>query len=190
MKPTEHGHAHHSDAEMHNADVAHEHSDIDIRAILMSGVGLVVIGVAVALLMWGMFVGLERYARSNDPQLSPVAQPAGQLPPEPRLLTNEFEQLRQTREAEAKVLNGYGWTDQATGVAHVPIEEAKKLLVERGVPARAGAPVDPRLGTYAPAMGEASGGRMLGAPLDAPGAQPGAKPATPPPAAPHGAGGH
>ena len=158
------GHHSHGADEMHNADVAHEHSDINVRSILMFLGGLVVVAVAVAVLMWGMFIGLERYAVSTDPQLSPVAQPGGQLPPEPRLLTNEPQQLQKTRDAEMKALHGYGWTDQAAGVAHMPIEEAKKLILQRGVPVRAGQPVNPRLGTNAPSMGESSGGRVLGPP--------------------------
>ena len=174
-----HGHHHHSADEMHNEDVAHEHSDINVRAILMFTGGLAAVTALVFVLMWGLFNGLERYAASNDPQLSPVAQQGGQLPPEPRLLTNEPEQLRRTREAENKLLQNYGWADQAAGVAHISIEDAKKKIVERGLPVRPGDTLDTRFGTNAPAMGEASGGRMLGAPMGeqraiAPKLQPGA----------------
>ena len=33
-----------------------------------------------------------------------------------------------------RTLEGYGWVDQPGGVARIPIEEAKKLLFERGLP--------------------------------------------------------
>ncbi len=35
-------------------------------------------------------------------------------------------------------LDGYGWTDQAQGVARVPIARAMALIVQEGLPARAG----------------------------------------------------
>jgi hypothetical protein len=35
-------------------------------------------------------------------------------------------------------LNGYGWVDRDAGVVHIPIDEAMRLMVERGVPAREG----------------------------------------------------
>ena len=42
----------------------------------------------------------------------------------------------------------------------MPIDEAKKLIVQHGLPVRAsGAVEDAAIGTHAPAYGEASGGR-------------------------------
>ena len=56
---------------MHNDDVAHEHSDINIRAILMScGVVFVVCSVT-ASLMYVLFWRLEKQAATRDPKLSP-----------------------------------------------------------------------------------------------------------------------
>ncbi len=144
-----------------NEEVQHEHSDINVRAVLMFGAGVIVVTVVCQVLMWVLFGVLERQAASNDPQLSPLAIPAGKLPPEPQLQTNEPAGLAKFRATEAQTLEGYGWVDQPLGVARMPIAEAKKLLVERGLPVRAGAPLDSRVGTHAPAMGEASGGRLV-----------------------------
>lgn len=160
--PGRQSHGHHDPSDMHNEDVAHEHSDINIRAVLGFATGLALVTGVVFVLIWAVFTGLERYAASNDPQLSPLAAPAGQMPPEPRLLTNEPARLADVRAEESKRLHSYGWADQAAGVAHIPIEDAMKKIAERGLPTRAGAPADPRLGTMAPAMGESSGGRVLG----------------------------
>jgi hypothetical protein len=171
MKPTDpvrpaagttpHAHGHDS-SDLHNVDVDHEHTDINIRAVLGFATGLAVVVVAVVFLMILTFNGLERNAASNDPQLSPHAVPAGQEPPEPRLLTNEPANLEKWRKGEAEQLQGYGWVDQAGGVARIPIDEAKKKLIERGLPTRPNAATDQRLGTWAPAMGESSSGRVLG----------------------------
>jgi hypothetical protein len=159
---TQHAHGHHDPEDLHNADVDHEHSDINIRAVLGFATGLVAVTIGVFFLMALTFNGLERNAASNDPQLSPLAVQPGQDPPEPRLLTNEPANLEKMRRGEAEQLHGYGWVDQAGGVARIPIDEAKKKLIERGLPTRPDVPEDPRLGTWAPAMGESSSGRVLG----------------------------
>ena len=67
--------------------------------------------------------------------------------------------LQQQRDKEQKVLHGYGWVNQGAGVARMPIDEAKKLILERGLPVREGEDVSPTLGTRLPARGESSGGR-------------------------------
>jgi hypothetical protein len=156
---------HYSDAEMHNPDVAHEEADINIRTVLMFAGGLAVIVVISALLMGLLFRVLSSQAAANDPQVSPLAPPSGQSPPAPNLMTDEPASLRKFQAEEAKNLEGYGWMDQQAGVARLPIAEAKKLIVQRGLPVRAtGAVEDPRTGTSAPAYGEASGGRTIGVP--------------------------
>jgi hypothetical protein len=168
------GVAHHYTAEeMHNEDVAHEHSDINIRAIVWSAVVLAAVGIGAAILMYFLFNFFEREAKSRDPKLSPLALPAVQMPtttnatpefgdaPEPRLLTNEPTYLRDIRQREQQILRGYGWVDQGGGVTRIPIDEAKKLLLERGLPVRPEPVTDPRVGTHAPAYGEPSSGRTI-----------------------------
>ena len=153
---------HYTDAEMHNPDVAHEEADVDIRTVLSFAGGLTVVVLVSAALMWLMFQMLEAQAARNDPQLSPLALPAGQQPPAPRLLQHEPETLLKFRMEETKKLEGYGWVDEKAGIARVPIEEAKKLIVQHGLPVRAsGAAEDPRIGTHAAAYGGASGGRTI-----------------------------
>lgn len=160
-----------ADGPLHNEDVAHEHTDINVRAIVMFIVVLSAVTAVAAAAMYGLFIILERQAAKNDPPRSPVAAPVSQVPastttspwfgnaPGPRLLTNEPWALRERRAEEQKRLHGYGWVDESGGIVHMPIDEAKKLLLQRGLPARAGAPPDPRLGTRAGAMSDASSGR-------------------------------
>jgi len=159
-QPLEAGH-HYTDEEMHNEDVAHEQSDVNIRTLLAFAGALVLVVAFSAALMYGLFVALEKQAEKRDPQISPVAAPAGQPPQGPRLLTNEPQNLRRFREEETGKLEGYGWMNQSEGLARVPIDLAKKLVVQHGLPSRAGAAADETLGTYAPASGESSGGRMI-----------------------------
>jgi hypothetical protein len=44
------------------------------------------------------------------------------------------------RRQEDAVLSGYGWVDKNAGTVRIPIEEAMRLTVERGLPSRADAP--------------------------------------------------
>ena len=145
---------------MHNPDVAHEHSDVNVRAVLMFAAGMATLVIVCVLIIRVVFGVFSRQAAAADPHLSPLAAPAGQLPPGPNLLTDERGNLARFRAEEAKTLDTYGWMDQQAGVVRVPIAEAKKLLLQRGLPVRT-EPVGPLAGTNAPAMGEASGGRTI-----------------------------
>ena len=183
---SQHGHAEHDG--LYNEDVAHEHADVNVRAVLMFCLGLVVVVGVVQVAMWGFFNLLERQAVQNDPVVSPLAVPAGRLPPEPRLLTDEPGNLRQIKADEEQILRGYGWVDQNAGAARIPIDEAKKKLMQQGLPVRPEGPVDALMGTSLPARGESSSGRVITAKPQENAAQPAQAPA--PAAAPHKSGGH
>jgi len=196
MKPTDHAHgSHHDPAELHNDDVAHEHSDINVRAVITATVVVAAVCLATAALMWLLFRYFESEAVARDPKVSPLAAPATQMPPttlespafggapEPRLLTDEPRNLQQERGRATDVLQGYGWVDEKSGVARIPIEEAKKLIAERGLPVRPEPVQDPLMGSRLPTRGESSSGRVITHPPAAP-SEPTSAPAAPAPAAP------
>jgi len=195
------------DDPLHNEDIDHEHRDVNLKAVIASAIVLAAVAVASQVAMWLLFAVFESQAATRDPQLSPLTRPPVEMPNNtrespfftpnvggPQLMTNEPRGLADARGAEEKRLQGYGWVNQAGGVA---IEEAKKLLRERGVPVREGGAVAPDLGTRLPAHGEASGGRVITTPSGQPSTAPEAAPAPAPgekhegaPAAkPHGPGG-
>jgi hypothetical protein len=148
---------------LHNPGVAHEHDDVNVRGLIAFAAGLAIVTAGVALLMYGVFEGLEYLAKGRDPELSPLAVPAGQEPPAPKLLLDEPLELRLFQAREAQALAG---GPDETGAPRMSIEDAMRQIAAEGLPARA-EPVDPRTGTGAPSMGESSGGRMLGAPRNA-----------------------
>ncbi len=167
-----------SDA-LHNEDVAHEHSDVNVRAVLVFIVVLSLVCLVAGAAMLGVFHVLEGQAAKEDPILSPLATPAGQQPPEPRLLTNEPANLEKQRAKERDVLDAGEWVDRNAGVGRIPIADAKKVLLHKGLPTRAGAPVDPRLGTRAPSMSDASSGRNAAVKSPAPTLPAGQQPEVP-----------
>ena len=58
------------------------------------------------------------------------------LPPEPRLQTNPRQDMKDLREEEDARLRSYGWVDRNAGVVRIPLDEAMKLTLQRGLPAR------------------------------------------------------
>jgi len=154
-----HGHAEHDG--LYNEDVAHEDADVNIRQLISYTIGLGMMCLISGAIVLGLFNLFERQAAKDDPVVSPLTAPAGQLPPAPRLVVNEPLVLEKQHQTEAEILEKYGWVDQAAGVARVPIAEAKKLLLQKGLPVRAEQPADPWMGTHSPAHGESSSGRAI-----------------------------
>jgi hypothetical protein len=132
-----HAQASHGGAD--NPEVTHEESDVNIRAILGFGAGLVVVAAVIHLLMWlllGFFEAREA-KQALAPRMYPLAaEQADRLPPEPRLQTNPREDLADLRAREDAVLQSYGWVDRNAGIVRIPIDAAMKLTLERGLPAR------------------------------------------------------
>jgi hypothetical protein len=91
----------------------------------------------VMVLMWLLLRSFEARDAKQAPRLYPLA--AGQdsrVPPEPRLQTNPREDLADLRAREDARLHSYGWVDKNAGVVRIPIDDAIKLTLERGLPSR------------------------------------------------------
>jgi hypothetical protein len=120
-----------------NPDVQHEESDVNIRAIFGFGAGLAVIAAAIHVLMWLLFLYLGgREQATAAPQYPLAAEQRERLPPEPRLQTTPRQDLKDLRAREEEWLTTYGWVDRNAGVVRVPIDEAIRLTLERGLPSR------------------------------------------------------
>ncbi len=122
-----------------------EPSDVEPRAIVRFGIILAVVTtlVALALVYYLRFMLAQELAQ--DPPPAPLARyEAGRLPPEPRLQRYPFADVEQLRGQEAALLGSYGWVDQKAGVVRIPIEEAMRLVAQRGLPVRTASPAPPR----------------------------------------------
>src|SRR5262249_14401907 len=128
-----------------NPDVHHETRDINIRGVFAFGVALLVAGIIIHVLVWLMFLVLaSRQAQRVAPDYPLAATQQRRLPPEPRLQPEPpewrtpREDLQDFRRQEDQVLNSYGWVDKNGGAVRIPIDEAMKTVVRRGLPAREG----------------------------------------------------
>ena len=119
----------------------HEKNDVNIGAVLKFGLGLILAGVVVYAytnVLFNHFSGRE--AKLDTPP-SPLL-PGGEfrLPPEPRLQLAPghpmapLEEMKQLRATEEAVLISYGWVDQQAGTVRIPIEDAKRLALQKGFP--------------------------------------------------------
>lgn len=135
---------------IHNPDVSHEASDVNVGSIIKFVAGLFVLTVITFVLMKLLFKVLEDRAAKLDPPPRPMALTEQErLPPEPRLQSapgfgvQESPDKRiilQLREPQAeyrvlrKIWDGAleGKADPRTGKMGMPIDEAMKKVVEDG----------------------------------------------------------
>jgi len=102
------------------------------------------------IIVWGAFEFMAWRADRNDPARAAVAAPRAQPRIEdgrivtgtdgaaqPTVLVTEPIPLANFRAREAESLATYGWIDEDAGLVRLPIDRAKDLLLERGLPTRA-----------------------------------------------------
>lgn len=118
------------------AGIHHETRDVHVRPLAWLGVGLAVLIVISIVAMKGVFVYLDRQQEREDAPPTPMMTQRPQQPPEPRLQTTPVPNRKLIVEQENKQLTTYGWVDPKSGVVRIPVDQAMKLLAERGLPAR------------------------------------------------------
>jgi uncharacterized iron-regulated membrane protein len=117
--------------------VRHEASDVSLSSVLGFGAGLVVSALVVSVLVWVLFLYFSAQAVDHGSTVGRLTQPQGlPVPPQPRLQTDPRGDLLALREAEDRTLTTYGWVNRNAGIVRIPIEQAMKLTVDRGLPTR------------------------------------------------------
>jgi hypothetical protein len=140
---------------------AYEHTDANVWLIVKFLAWLMVSAVIIHVGLGFFYALLIRQSMEVGEQQYPLAAAQEQrLPPTPRLQQfprNEFYQFRLDENA---LLGEYGWMNKGEGIVHIPIAEAMRLTVERGLPSRAQDPAQP---AAAPSMmpSDASSGRTM-----------------------------
>jgi hypothetical protein len=132
---------------------------IEFGSIVKFTIGLTVVAALAHVAMLFTFSYLDNTLKAEAP---PIVYPlAGdqdlRRPPEPRLqggvksdngrlmLPEEQiehnpgvrEALKELRDGEDKALTSYAWVDRSAQMARLPIDEAMKLTLQRGLPSRA-----------------------------------------------------
>ncbi len=174
IRPTEAAHA----------DVHHEHSDVNVGAILWAAVILVVFAVLVHVGIYGHVMLLRKMNR--DPNLLPVSmvkRDGPSVPPAPRLqpfptpdaagkaaspmMNVPPRDLAEMRAEQKRFLDSYGWANAATKTAHIPIDRAIDLQLQRGYPVAAQGAASPRTAVPVPDMAQPAGAQAPARPAPA-----------------------
>jgi len=120
----------------------YEHTDASVGTIVKFGIWLLVstvivhVGVGLAFLLM-----IKQASVPTAPPRFPLAvgrEPA--LPAEPRLQQYPARDLTVFRSQEEGELHGYGWVNRDASIVHMPIEDAMRTVLERGLPSRELAP--------------------------------------------------
>ena len=138
-----------------NPAVDYDRSDLSPKGILAFLVGLLTAGIFVELVLWGMFHFLSRspfFAKGNQSPMLTAKPPAAakvqgmdfeNAPhlnpdafPQPRLQTDDVQDMKGLLDqAHAKLYPTEAFEDK-NGTVHLPINDAMKLVVERGLPVK------------------------------------------------------
>ena len=114
----------------------HEHTDTNVGIIVKFGMWLAISAIVIHIGLGLLFVVFVKQSEETVVEF-PLAGQEHRLPAAPTLQQfpeNEFHDFRGREDA---VLHQYGWVNKETGAVRMPIEEAMRLTVERGLPVRA-----------------------------------------------------
>ena len=113
---------------------SHEQSTINVRTILLFGVGLTAM-VALVQVMLGLAINWISHDETPKDERFPQrhAIEVNQFPT-PRLQVNPEAELASIKQQELARLESYGWVDQSAGIAHIPIDRALDILATQGLP--------------------------------------------------------
>jgi hypothetical protein len=130
---------------IHNVGVSHEEKDLSLAGIGKFVVHLIVLVTLSAVIVYGMFKyftsrekaieGREQKSTLLDRGRADKTTPK-EMFPEPRLQTQPVPDLKNFREEEMKKLKGYGWVNKDQGIVSIPIDQAERKLLEKGLPHR------------------------------------------------------
>jgi hypothetical protein len=145
-----------SDERLNHGPAGHgvefEHEDLGTRGVFAFMIGLAITGVIIYFIITGMYTFLDKYEQSQMTASSPLTKAEDSAMVGARRVTKDYVenrfkdngapllevdergQLRDFVLNQEKHLNSYGWVDEKTGVAHIPIERAMELLAQRGLP--------------------------------------------------------
>jgi len=119
-----------------NHDVRYEKEDINPRSTFWFGFWILVLMVSVSFLVKPLYDFLVARGVETQAPAAYVADsdPGALEPPGPHLQETPERQLAELRAQEDAILGSYAWVEKDRGIARIPIEEAMRLVAERGMP--------------------------------------------------------
>jgi hypothetical protein len=120
--------------------------DVNIWAVVKFAIGILILGIFSYIMLYGMLKLFEHQQQASRGPAPPMARgDQDRLPPPPRLQmmpgspseykSPEYE-MTLMREEEEKRLTTYGWVNRDAGIVRIPIDEAMKRVLEKGLPSK------------------------------------------------------
>jgi hypothetical protein len=123
-------------------DVSFETRDIRSGLILKLLVWMGVVIILSYVFTIGIYRGLTGYWESTrTPMVPSRVEMQATMPPEPMLqgmpghLSDAQQDMRDKLAADMKENSSYKWMDEKNGIAEIPVEDAMKIIAEKGLPA-------------------------------------------------------
>jgi hypothetical protein len=140
----------------------HEHTDADVRLIVQFGLWLAIAAVLTHIGVWFLFgLFVDQRERASVPEYPLATGVERRLPAGPRLQQFPANEIYQFRLQESAVLDSYAWIDKSAGTVRIPVSEAMRLTVERGLPSRPASEAGVATETPGLMPTDASAGRMM-----------------------------
>jgi hypothetical protein len=112
----------------------YETSDVGARWVGVAAAGLAISMIGLAALMGGYVALFDRH-QAADSGLTKIER-TDLTPPKPRLEPDSEGDARAINQSADRRLTEFGWTDRADNIAHIPVDEAMRLLAQRGWPSQ------------------------------------------------------
>jgi hypothetical protein len=135
-----HAAAHPDDPHGHGHDAAHpvepeefDH-ELNIRWILWTTLGLVVMTLLAIVVTWGGLKGMDAFERHHAEAAPPMAADRPDVAPGPQLQSSPAADMAIMRTDDARLMDHAAWVDRAQGTVRLPISVAIDVIAERGLP--------------------------------------------------------
>jgi hypothetical protein len=140
------------DRKQANRALEFEHQDLRPKTVYAFLAGLALVAIAILLIVWGLYRGIDAYQSGHQPAQNPLVAPHAEMSlpetvsqfPQPRLEKNERLEINDFRLQEEQTLYSYGWVDRQEGIVRIPIDRAIELIAQRGLS------TTPKAGTVPP----------------------------------------
>lgn len=145
MSTERHSGSHETDGAPRHFDVSFEERDIKVGTIYWYLIALGLATVAALIICIFVYRFTSSLAASSDVLPPPSRAALGKdFPPEPRLQGvpgHEFDaqkDLRNKLKADIDANEKLEWIDKNAGIAQIPVEDAMKIVAEKGLPSFSG----------------------------------------------------
>jgi hypothetical protein len=123
-----------------NPEIQYEKTDAHPRPLYHFLFWICITTLFTAAFAWATLAWVTKMRESSSTRSAMAPAQDGQQPPSPRLQLREVKELQDFQKEESEILSSYGVVDKEQGLYRIPIQEAMRLTLQRGLPAVA-APV-------------------------------------------------